>query len=123
MLGFICVWNNASLTQISEGDLPGNTLSGRFFSKLRTKALAVMLKICLGVKLTPSLTWKLNPPDMAPGNAVKQTKTKIKSPICQEAFEAELLDSVCCSNRTTKQHSSVSTCFHFVLGWKKLQMS
>lgn len=51
----------------SKGNLPGNTLSGRFFSKLRTKALAVMLKICLGEKFTPSLTWKLNPPDMAPG--------------------------------------------------------
>lgn len=49
-------------------DLPGNTFSGRFFSKLRSRALAVMLKICLGVKFTPSLTWKLNPPDMAPGN-------------------------------------------------------
>lgn len=49
--------------------LPGNTLRGRFRSKLRTKAWAVMLKICLGVKFTPSLTWKLNPPDMAPASA------------------------------------------------------
>lgn len=48
-------------------DLPGKTLRGRFWAKLRTKDLAVMLKICRGVKFTPSLTWKLNPPDMAPG--------------------------------------------------------
>lgn len=41
-------------------------MRGRFRSKLRTSAWAVMLKICLGVKFTPSLTWKLNPPDMAP---------------------------------------------------------
>lgn len=54
------------------GDLPGNTLSGRFFSRLSTKALAVMLKICLGEKFSPSLAWKLNPPDMAPGNVIKQ---------------------------------------------------
>lgn len=56
--------------------LPGNTLSGRLFSKLRTKALAVMLKICLGVKFTPSLAWKLNPPDMAPVNAMTHQQPK-----------------------------------------------
>jgi len=65
-----------------EQNVPGNTLSGWFFSKLRTKALAVMLKICLGVKFTPSLTWKLNPPAMAPGNemnqSVKLSKTSLK---------------------------------------------
>lgn len=57
---------------MSEDDLPGNTLRGMFFSKLRTNVLAVMLKICLGVKFIPSLTWKLNPPDIAPRHAVNQ---------------------------------------------------
>ena len=64
-------------TQTRGGDVPGNTLIGRLFSKLRTKDLAVMLKICLGVKFTPSFTWKLNPPDMAPGNAMKQNNEKL----------------------------------------------
>lgn len=47
-------FNNSTLVKSEE--LPGKTLSGWFFSKLRTKALAVILKICLGVKFTPSLT-------------------------------------------------------------------
>jgi len=80
-------------------DLPGNTLSGRFLSKLRTRALAVMLKICLGVKFTPSLAWKLNPPDMAPGNAIKIQIyiIIIKGKGCLKDSETDLLDFICCS--------------------------
>lgn len=52
--------------------LPGNTFNGLFFSRIITKVLAVMLKICRGVKFTPSLTWKLKPPDIAPKNTQKK---------------------------------------------------
>lgn len=47
--------------------LPGNTLSGPLLSIWTTSVRAVTLNICLGAKFTPSFTWKLNPPAVAPG--------------------------------------------------------
>lgn len=41
-------------------------MSSRSLSRLSTRDRAVMLKICLGAKLTPSFTWKWNPPNMVP---------------------------------------------------------
>ena len=50
---------------------PGNTLRAWLVSRLRSRVLAVMLKICRGLKFTPSFTWKLKPPDMAPGSTTE----------------------------------------------------
>lgn len=62
----------------SKAELPGNTLSGLLFSIWRASVRAVTLNICLGAKFTPSFTWKLKPPAVAPEEEEHDNKADLK---------------------------------------------